>query len=63
MEFQVQSVCLIYTRLLVYTILTLAYPKSYMYYISLICGITLLFWNLLYPFVQYVTVCDSHAKP
>ena len=36
MEFQVQSVYLVYTRLMVYTILNLAYPKKHMYYILLI---------------------------
>ena len=36
MEFQVQSVYLIYARLLVHTILTLAYSKDYIYYILLI---------------------------
>jgi len=35
MEFQVQSVYLIYTWLIVYTILNLAYPKDYVYYILL----------------------------
>ena len=33
MEFQVQSVYLIYTRLLVYTTLILAYPKSHILHV------------------------------
>ena len=36
------------TRLLVCAILTLAYSKGHVYYILLICRITLLFWNLLH---------------
>ena len=45
---------LIYTRLLVHTILTLAYPKSYVYYMLLTYKMTLLFQNLLYLSV----ICD-----
>ena len=47
MEFQVQSVYLIYTGLIVYAILNLAYSKKHMYYILLIYNMTLLFKNLL----------------
>ena len=43
MEFQVQSVYLIYARLLVHTTLTLAYSKDYVYYILLTCRMTSLF--------------------
>ena len=43
MEFQIQNIYLIYARLLVYAILTLACSKDYVYYILLIYGITLLF--------------------
>ena len=42
-EFQVQSVYLIYVRLLVYATLILAYSKNYAYYMLLICKITSLF--------------------
>ena len=42
-KFQVQSVYLIYTRLIVYAILNLAYPKEYVYYILLIYSIISLF--------------------
>jgi len=62
MEFQLQSVCLVNTRLIVHVILNLAYSKGYIYYILLIYGITLLFQNLLHPFVtcNHVTVtCNS----
>ena len=37
MEFQVQSVYLIYTGLTVYAILNLAYPKEHVLSIRLIC--------------------------
>ena len=47
MEFQVQCVYLMYTWLIVYAILNLAYSKEYVYYMPLIYSITLLFWNLL----------------
>jgi len=57
MEFQVQSVCLIHTRLIVYTTLNLAYSKEHMYYISLICSMMLLFQNLL---MIFCVTCDSH---
>jgi len=43
MEFQVQNIYLIYTELIVYATLNLAYSKEYMYYMPLTCGITLLF--------------------
>ena len=42
MEFQVQSVYLIYTRLLVHAILILTYPKDYTYYMLLIYSVIVL---------------------
>ena len=45
----------IYTGLIVYTILNLAYSKIYVYYIPLTYSMTSLFWNLLCPFV----ICDT----
>ena len=43
MEFQLQSVYLIYTWLMVYATLNLAYLKEHVYYMPLTYGITLLF--------------------
>jgi len=71
MEFQLQSVYLIYTWLMVYITLNLAYSKEYVYYMLLTCDMTSFFQNLLCFFmtitcdcvmyyVIYVTVCDSH---
>ena len=42
MEFQVQSVYLIYTWLMVHTTLNLAYPKEHVYYMPLTCDMILL---------------------
>ena len=62
---QVQSVYLIYTRLLVYITLILVYSKGHAYYMPLTYAYekTLLFQNLLCPFVicDCVTLtCDCH---
>jgi len=57
MEFQVQSVCLIHTGLIVHATLNLAYPKEHIYYIPLICSMMLLFQNLL---MIFCVTCDSH---
>jgi len=54
MKFQLQSVYLIYTWLIVHTTLNLAYSKEYIYYMLLICSMTSSFWNLLCSFI----VCD-----
>jgi len=54
MKFQLQSVYLIYTRLMVHATLSLAYPKGHVYYMPLIYGIMLLFQSLLCPSVT----CD-----
>jgi len=43
MEFQLQSVYLIYTWLIVYATLNLTYLKEHVYYMPLTCGIILLF--------------------
>jgi len=61
MEFQVQNVYFIYTWLMVYVILNLAYSKGHVYYIPLRYSIILSFQNLLYSSIiyDYVTViCD-----
>jgi len=50
MEFK-YKVFTLYTGLMIYTTLNLAYPKEYVYYMLLIYGMISLFWNLLYPFV------------
>jgi len=54
-EFQLQSVYLIYTWPIVYATLNLAYFKEHIYYIPLIYiyNMILLFWNLLYSSVTY----------
>ena len=51
MEFQLQSVCLIYTWLMVYTILNLAYPKEHVMNI---------FYNvsILEPSISFCVACD-----
>ena len=53
-EFQLQSVYLIHTRLIVCIILNLAYSKEYVYYMLLIYSIISLFQNLLHSSVT----CD-----
>ena len=61
MEFQLQSIYLIYTWLMVCPILNLAYPKKHMYYILLIYSIISLCQNLLYPSIIHnhmTVICD-----
>jgi len=57
-EFQLQNFYLIYTWLIGYAILNLAYPKEYIYYMLLIYNMTLLFQNILCSSVthDYVTM-------
>ena len=50
-------VYLIYARLMIHATLTLAYPKDYVYYIPLTCGITLLFQNFL-QYSLWHMMCD-----
>jgi len=60
MEFQLQSVYFIYMWLIVYTILNLAYPKEYIYFMLLTCGM-ILFWNLLC--LSVTCDCDVMLTP
>ena len=55
MEFQVQSIYLIYIRLIVYIILNLVYLKEYVYYILLICSMIFL---LPEPSLIFCMICD-----
>jgi len=60
MKFQVQSVYLIYTRLLVYTTLILAYPKSHTLHAIDIWDDTIVpepFMFFCVTFDRYVTLC------
>ena len=56
-EFQVQSVYLIYTRLMVHAILNLAYSKEHVYYILLTYSI-ILFSETFYILLYVTWSCD-----
>jgi len=75
MEFQVQSIYLIYAGLIVCAILNIAYPKEYVLFIKLIYNkytiwyycfriFYVLLYNIWYicdTVLCCVTVCDGHA--
>ena len=64
MEFQVQSVYLIYIRLLVHVTLILIYPKSYTYYMLLIYSIIVLESSIFFCDNDIVTVtCNVMLTP
>jgi len=59
-EFQLQSVYLIYTWLMVYAILNLAYSKEYIYYILLIYS---MYDIIILDLSMMFYTCDRYVTP